>query len=94
MLLPGTNDFTSINNQDVGPFSNMTRRQCFAIEITNDMIREDIESFFLDLTTPVMLDRVIIDPAVAEVTIIEDDRESSSNVFSQHNKSHTVCSLL
>ena len=58
------------------------------------MIREDIESFFLDLTTPVMLDRVIIDPAVAEVTIIEDDRESSSNVFSQHNKSHTVCSLL
>ena len=94
LLLPGTNDFTSINNQDVGPFSNMTRRQCFAIEITNDMIREEIESFFLDLTTPVMLDRVMIDPAVAEVTIIEDDRESSSNVFPQHNKSHDLCSLL
>ena len=58
------------------------------------MIREDIESFFLDLTTPVVLDRVIINPAVAEVTIIEDDRESSRDVFPQYNRSHTVCSLL
>ena len=52
--------------------------------IINDMIREDTESFFLDLTTPVMLDRVNINPAVAEVIINDDDRESSSDVFPQH----------
>ena len=62
--------------------------------IINDMIREDTESFFLDLTTPVMLDRVNINPAVAEVIINDDDRESSSDVFPQHNKSHSLCSLL
>ena len=62
--------------------------------IINDMIREDTESFFLDLTTPVMLDRVNINPTVAEVIINDDDRESSSDVFPQHNKSHSLCSLL
>ncbi len=71
----GTNDYVSINQQDVGPFSNRTRRQCFAIDITDDAIREDAESFFLDLTAPPgqTLERVTINPAVAEVAIGEDD---------------------
>ena len=71
----GTNDYTSINQQDVGPFSNRTRRQCFSIDITDDAIREDAESFFLDLTAPPgqTLERVSINPAVAEVAIGEDD---------------------
>ena len=53
----------------------MTRRQCFAIEISNDEIGEDTESFFLDLTTPQgqTLERVTINPAVAEVAIADND---------------------
>ena len=50
------------------------------MEIINDTIREDTESFFLDLTTPVMLDRVNINPAVTEVIINDDDGESSRDV--------------
>ena len=51
------------------------------------MIREDNENFFLDLTTRPgeMLPRVTINPAVAEVTINEDDRESSRDLFPPHN---------
>ena len=40
-----------------------------------------MESFFLDLTTPVVLDRVNINPAVTEVIINDDDRESSRDVM-------------
>ena len=39
-----------------------------------------MESFFLDLTTPVVLDRVNINPAVTEVIINDDDGESSRDV--------------
>ena len=51
------------------------------------MIPEDTESFFHDLTTRPgeMLDRVTISPDEAEVTINDDDRESSSDVFPPHN---------
>ena len=96
LFLPGNNDFTPINNLDVGPFSNTQRRQCFSVEIIDDMIREDMETFFLVLTTRPgeMLNRVTISPDEAEVTINDDDRESSSVVVSQHNRSHTVLSLL
>ena len=64
----------------------MIRQQCFSVEIINDMIREDSENFFLDLTTRPgeMLPRVTINPAVAEVTINEDDRESSRDLFPPH----------
>ena len=64
----------------MGPFSNVTRQQCFSVVIINDTIRENTESFFLNLTTPVMLDRVTINPAVAQVIINDDDRESSRDV--------------
>ena len=65
----------------------MARRQCFSVGITDDMIREDNENFFLDLTTRPgeMPPRMTINPAVAEVTINEDDRESSSVVFPSYN---------
>ena len=51
------------------------------------MIREDMENFFLNLTTRPgeMLPRVTINPDEAEVTINDDDRESSSDVFPPHN---------
>ena len=55
--------------------------------ITDDMIREDTENFFLDLTTRPgeMLDRVNITSDEAEVTINDDDREFSRDVFPPHN---------
>ena len=47
--------------------------------ITDDMIREDTENFFLDLTTRPgeTLDRVNITSDEAEVTINDNDREFS-----------------
>ena len=47
--------------------------------ITDDMIREDTENFFLNLTTRPgeMLDLVTISPDEAEVTINDNDREFS-----------------
>ena len=71
----------------MGPFSNVTRRQCFSVRIINDVIPEDVENFFLDLTTRlgVMLDRVNITSDEAEVTINDDDREFSRDVFPPHN---------
>ena len=77
---PGDNDFTAIINQDVGPFSNTERQQCFFVEITNsEMILENSENFFLNLTTRPgeVLQQVTINPAVAEITIIDNDCESS-----------------
>ena len=71
----------------MGPFSNTTRLQCFPVEIINDMIREDNERFFLNMTTGPgeMLPRVTISPDEAEVTINDNDRESSSVVFPSYN---------
>ena len=71
----------------MGPFSNVTRRQCFSVRIINDVIPEDVENFFLDLTTRPgeMLDRVNITSNEAEVTINDDDREFSRDVFPPHN---------
>ena len=71
----------------MGPFSNVTRRQCFSVRIINDVIPEDMENFFLDLTTRPgeMLDRVNITSDEAEVTINDNDREFSRDVFPPHN---------
>ena len=71
----------------MGPFSNTVRQQCFSVVITDDMIPEDTENFFLDLTTRPgeMLDRVNITSNEAEVTINDDDREFSRDIFPPHN---------
>ena len=57
------------------------------MRIINDVIPEDMENFFLDLTTRPgeMLDRVNITSDEAEVTINDDDREFSRDVFPPHN---------
>ena len=81
LLSPGNSDFTAIINQDVGPFSNTQRRQCFFVAITNSqMIAENSENFFLNLTTRPgeVLQQVTINPAVAEITIIDNDCGSIS----------------
>ena len=64
----------------MGPFSNTQRRQCFLVAITNsEMIQENSENFFLNLTTRPgeVLQQVTINPAVAEITIMDSDCESS-----------------
>ena len=71
-------DFTPINNQDVGPFSQMTRRQCFAIEITDNDVPEDNETFTLRLTFPPGTDsaqraKTTIEPM--ETTVSIEDNE-------------------
>ena len=69
-------------NQDVGPFSNTQRQQCFFVKINNEMILENSETFFLNLTTRPgeVLQQVTINPAVAEITIIDNDGEPISDV--------------
>ena len=73
-IFSDTNDFTAIINQNVGPFSNAQRKQCFYVEITDDMTHEDSEHFFLNLTKHSReLQGVTIDLDVAEVTINDND---------------------
>ena len=57
------------------------------MEITNDAIPENLENLFLNLTarSGEVLQQVNVNAAMAEVTINDNDREST-----QHNKSHTV----
>ena len=84
VLSSGNSDFTVIINQDVGPFSNAQRQQCFFVEIINSqMISENSENFFLNLTTcpGEVLQQVTINPAVAEITVIDNDGESISDVY-------------
>ena len=90
LFLPGNSDFTEITNQDVGPFSNTQRQQCFLVAITNSqMIAENSENFFLNLTTRPgeVLQQVTINPAVAEITIMDSDCES---IGVPDNRSHTI----
>ena len=56
------------------------------VEITNDSFPENLENFFANLKTRPgeMLQQVIINPTVTEVTIDDNDRES------RYSKSPTV----
>ena len=51
-----------------------THRQCFSVNITDDLVLEDTERFSLTLT---LADGsnvpVVVDPDVSEVEIIDDD---------------------
>ena len=74
----------------MGLFSNTQRQQCFSVEITSDAIAEDTENFSLNLTLQPgeVLRQVINNPAVAEITINDNDRKSSSDVPQPHKPSH------
>ena len=86
LILTGENDFTAIVNQNVGQFSNVQRQQCFFVKITNDMIPESLETFFLNITNgEEVLEQLTIRPAVAEVTIRDTDREYSNHISSKVN---------
>ena len=51
--------------------------------INSQMISENSENFFLNLTTRPgeVLQQVTINPAVAEITVIDNDGESISDVY-------------
>ena len=70
----------------MGPFSNSRRQDCFLEEITDNIIPENSENFFLDLAPPPgeTLERVTIFPNQTTVTIEDDDREFSSDTTTPH----------
>ena len=53
------------------------RRSCFNVFITDDSISENMESFslFLELDTSFVQSRIIVQPNVTEISIIDDDGE-------------------
>ena len=67
-------DYTSLNNQEVGPFTNTTRRQCFAIEINDDDLIEPLESFSLVLTPYPSNASVNVSPNMSTVNINDTDK--------------------
>ena len=92
LTLTGENDFTAIVNQNVGQFSNVQRQQCIFVNITNDMIPESLETFFLNLTNgEEVLGQVTIWPAAAEVTIRDTDREYSKYISSKVSNTIAHC---
>ena len=76
-FIDGTADyleFTPSNNPLVAFTSDpSTHRQCFNVNITDDLILEDTERFSLTLTLADGNVPVVVDPDVSEVEIIDDD---------------------
>ena len=73
-------EFTSSNNPLVAFTSDpSTHRQCFNVNITDDLVLEDTERFSLTLT---LADGsnvpVVVDPDVSEVEIIDTDCKQDS----------------
>ena len=66
---------TNANNPLVAFTSDpSTHRQCFNVNITDDLILEDTENFFLNLTLDANYTiPVVIFPDSAQVNIIDDD---------------------
>ena len=66
---------TDSNNPLVAFTSDLsTHRQCFEVDITDDLILEDTENFFLNLTLGANYTiPVVVFPDSAQVNIIDDD---------------------
>ena len=56
-------------------FSSCATRKCIFITIIDDSVHEANESFFLSLERTPVLERVAVDPSLAEVLILNDDGE-------------------
>ena len=55
-------------------FDSCTERSCASVNIVDDLILENIESFFASLTRSTGLDiRITLDPVNAEIEITDDD---------------------
>ena len=73
-------DYVTMMSETV-TFDSCDAIKCIGIEIVNDTIVEDVESFTVTVDSP--HDRIMSDPAVAVVTITDDDCEF---IFHQHYK--------
>ena len=62
-------------NQTLEGFGNSVRRQCFSVNITDDAVREDAETFTATLERPFnrSLPKTLIHPAMVTVTILDND---------------------
>ena len=59
-----------------------THRQCFEIDITDDLILEDTENFFLNLTLGANYTiPIVVFPDSAQVNIIDDDGNRNYNII-------------
>ena len=67
-------EFTSSNNPLVAfTFDPSTHRQCFNVNITDDLILEDTERFNLTLTLADANIDVVVSRNISEVEIVDDD---------------------
>ena len=77
--MPPDGDFTSVgflNEPFRGrPFNTDNRRQCFNVDITDDDVFEDPESFTLTISNSVPSEAVTVAPDVVTITIVSDDPE-------------------
>ena len=71
-----SSDFMT-RNQSLKGFVNSKRWQCFNVTITEDDVREDVETFTLTLEKPFngSLPKILIRPAMVTVTILDNDGE-------------------
>ena len=62
-------------NQTLEGFGNITRRQCVNVNITDDAVHEDAETFTatLEKTFNGNLPKILIHPAMVTVTILDND---------------------
>ena len=78
----GTSDFITLVNSDVlEEFSDTMRRRCFFVSISEDSLFEDTEMFTVSLSMPSGQDieQLRIDPELATVEIIDNDRKLVCN---------------
>ena len=55
------------------PGSVLPRRECFPISVLNDSVPENTETFRVELALSNVTSDVIVDLALTEVTILDDD---------------------
>ena len=70
-------------NQTLQGFGNITRRQCVNVNITDDAVREDAETFTVTLEKPVngSLRKILIHPAMVTVTILDNDGKDMHTII-------------
>lgn len=85
-LFPGSLDFTSIRSHSLDVFKTLNqtiRRACFDVQLTNDNIYEDSETFSLQLSLDQNVDlairnNILIQPSIAYVTIEDTTSKSTA----------------
>ena len=74
-------DYGTLNFGTIGPFSQNSRRACVTVQITDDGIAENVESFLamlvVNATAPSLL---LIQPANTTVNILDNDGEQLAGI--------------